>query len=546
MNNTKPFPVDTGKGFSLKYKNRNLYSTLKPLETVIRKVERLSIQEETLLFVPSILLGYGLHELAEALPGNCHILCIETDRVLWDFSFSQTLVKLPVHKKITFHFMTSPAELARLLETLKIHRFRRVLMARLSGGYQLDSGGYNRILTLLESQVRTFWQNKITLMHMGPLWIKNIFKNLASGEKSFTIRDFSSDKPLLITGAGPSLEDNLELIGRIRHEVTLITVDTALPVLVRHGITPDFIFVMEAQLANLYDFIHARPKKAGILCDLTSYPRVLRLFPGRVWLYCSSFHKVELFKRLETAALLPPMIPPLGSVGIGALYLGRRLSSGPLFFTGLDFSYTKKKTHAGGAPFHTLELLGCHRLNPMGDMSFKAIRRRPLLKMAGKGGSEVLTDLVLNNYREKARDFIKKEKNIYDLSTLGLDLGAPFAGGLNDIMKLFDSPCGKKNGSPDGFSKGRVKKFFKSECELLKEGINFLTCFLDPQESIAFDRGVPVLKALDYVWLHFPEEVDFHDPSSALQTGLLFRILISCKYYLQRIDQVLGRLDVPE
>ena len=80
----KPLLVDTGKGFSIKWRNRFLYSSRDPLNGILRRVESLELQPDTLYLIPSPLLGYGIREILMRLPSRSYILGVEAlSGTLW-------------------------------------------------------------------------------------------------------------------------------------------------------------------------------------------------------------------------------------------------------------------------------------------------------------------------------------------------------------------------------------------------------------------------------------------------------------------------------
>ncbi len=82
MSFSEPVLIDTGRGFTVKYKKKYLYSSVDPLRTIEKRIHGLEIREQTLYYVPSLGLGYGLEDLLSRLPASCHILCVESDQPL--------------------------------------------------------------------------------------------------------------------------------------------------------------------------------------------------------------------------------------------------------------------------------------------------------------------------------------------------------------------------------------------------------------------------------------------------------------------------------
>ena len=100
------------------------------------------------------------------------------------------------------------------------------------------------------------------------------------------------------------------------------------PSLAAHGIFPDIVVALEAQAANLQDFLPVGARRTVLACDLSSHPAVNRLFPGRLFFFSSRFAPLRIFDRLAEAHLLPTLFPALGSVGVAAVHAGLQSAAG--------------------------------------------------------------------------------------------------------------------------------------------------------------------------------------------------------------------------
>jgi hypothetical protein len=546
MKKEKPLLVDTGKGFTVRYKGRYLYSSIKPTDLIEKRVEHIVLRERTLFFIPSIGLGYGLHSLCMKCPESSHILCVEIDETLMRFSLKQNVAALPASDRLTMVRTGSPVEVVRAVKKIGTHRFRRVEMCSLSGGYHLYPEAYRKMLHLIEEEITNYWKNKITLVHMAPLWIKNIFLNLMFSRNTYDIAMLKTQFPILVVGAGPSLEDSIATIRRIRKKVILITVDTAYSALCAHSIIPDYIFILESQIANLQDFIARRDPDIPILCDITAHPATIRLFKGDMYFFSSIFYPIRLLERIKKAGLLPAQIPALGSVGVAALYISMYMTEGPVLVTGLDFSYPGGRTHARGTPFPCLLSFTSSRLLPLEHLMYRSIRKRPLVTMSGKQGVSLSSDLVLRSYAQEVKYLVEGKENIYDIGKEGIDIGIqPLLDdqSIDRILcegekkiKTMSGGEGEK-GCNNSCSPEKRQEFLMNEKKYLEQAEMLITNILETntinrEDFTEEEQGV--LDCIDYVYLHFPD----HKPLPVLNKGFLFRVLVSISHYKKLIDKV--------
>jgi hypothetical protein len=101
MEDDKPLLIDTGRGFTVKYKGKFLYSSYAPLENTLKQVTSFSCIDRTLVFVPSFGLGYGLAELLGRTGDKVHGLCVEADKTWMDFVKDQARARGPDHPRFT-------------------------------------------------------------------------------------------------------------------------------------------------------------------------------------------------------------------------------------------------------------------------------------------------------------------------------------------------------------------------------------------------------------------------------------------------------------
>ncbi|MEW5817784.1 MAG: 6-hydroxymethylpterin diphosphokinase MptE-like protein, partial [Spirochaetota bacterium] len=278
---------ETGRGYTLYYKGRYLYSVRDPKGRSEKVVGSIIIEKRTLLFIPSPLFFYGFDLLLTKLPQDCHILCIESDQNLMAASLDYSDKYYFAHKKISYIRTESPDQATAFVLNLGPWRFRRCQLIALSGGYSLYQKIYDQLHAAIEKEIRNYWQNKMTLIRMAELWIKNIFLNMPVLVRSRSFSRFHTEKAVFVAGAGESLEDALHFITALRDNLFVVAVDTALPILFASGIIPDLTCVVESQFINSKDFLDFKDSSIPVLADLTSYPNVLRLFKGDIYFFLS-------------------------------------------------------------------------------------------------------------------------------------------------------------------------------------------------------------------------------------------------------------------
>jgi hypothetical protein len=215
---------------------------------------------------------------------------------------------------------------------------------------------------------------------------------------------------------------------------------------------------------------------------------------------------------------------------------------------GLDFAYDLERTHARGAPMHTLALVRRRRLDP--SPFFGLALARPLLTLTDTSGAEVRSDAVLLSYAEQLRSLVSRSTAVYDLAPeAGLPNGAAPGGevmaaaaGGRDLTSQAASPAASGIAAnaiaASAVSPQRAAEALRGERHRLDDLTAALRGALSRAGSAATvssrDSGeiAPLLETCDYVHLDFPDE-----PTDS--RVFLGRALLSALDYAGRIDRVL-------
>jgi hypothetical protein len=535
MDGGEPVLILTEKGPTVRLRDITLYPAEDPVGYAARRAAAVAVQPRTLVYVPSVGLGHGLAVLLDRLPEGSAVLCVETEPGIMALAAARGLPRDP---RLTVVRTADPSAAAAALDRMGTGRFRRVVRVTLCAGYRLDPGTYQAVQDALSAEIRTFWQNRLTLIAMGSLWVRNLFDNLRILPQARDISILSTPLPVVVAGAGPSLERSLPALRAARGRYTLVAVDTALPVLAAGSLLPDLVVVLEAQAVNLQDFLPFRGPPLAVAFDLASHPSVPRLFAGRLFCYSSAFAPLSMFTRMADRGILPARFPPLGSVGVAAVRAALGLTRRSVYLTGLDFSYPGGKTHACGTPAHIAMLTRCGRLRAVGQEAFSAVLGRPRVTQVDKHGVPVTTDLVLGSYREQLQRLLAPETGrARDAGQTGLPLGVEMVAEA-DLEGLLCSGAavGERLVAADGgeFPAGRVAAFLAEESRLLETARDRLEAMAGRAPAGLPENERAALSVVEHAFIHFP------DSQERTGASFLARSLVSVSYYAQRLARLRG------
>jgi Glycosyltransferase Maf N-terminal domain/6-hydroxymethylpterin diphosphokinase MptE-like len=265
---------------------------------------------------------------------------------------------------------------------------------------------------------RGFWEDELVMM-------RNAVKN-------FDKYDFRllEDRPHLqrpetavIVGAGPSLDDAIETLRRIRDQVVLFSAGTALRALLRNGIVPDFQCELE-NVPVLYDVLqetakHGDLSKITLLATTTVDPRVAALFGKTIFYFRDSVSSTQIFSgRHREIYGTSPTCVNLAMV-----------ASAVMGFT----NYVLFGTDCGTRPGAVRHAKG----TVYSDVDAYAIANRPTtngIEVQGNFGGVIVTEIVYDSCRTMLADTIR----YYGLRVINCSDGALIAGARPCVPEALD------------------------------------------------------------------------------------------------------------
>lgn len=520
----QPCLVETPQGFSISYKNKFLYSRYNPKKNILQTIENLQLFPGTIILCCSPVLSYGLKELSQKLPQNCIMLGCELEDSLLDFINSniENYKTLP-----NFTFLTKdeiynlPPLLTNNSSKLKsgfilpkTSNFRRILKIDFSNGVQFHQQTYDELYNATVNALMTFWSNRITLTKFGRLYSKNFFKNLKLLKYTTPIENYFSkiEKPIIVCGAGESLDFGVQDFINNREKYFILCVDTALQPLLKHKIIPDGVFIEEAQNIILKAFIGTKKYNFQIFAGLSSQNALFHNFDRKnISFFTTEYAPTNFISELKQKKILPFINKPFGSVGLTTVFYAlkfRASESIPIYFYGLDFSYTAGRTHAKGTLAEDLRLISKNKINS--SNIFNSCWNENAEKIIINGEKILYTTKILKNYANMFKGIFFNEKNLYNSSDFALDLTLKNKKPKNDFNS--DFKIEKKD-----FSNSYIKKiddFLENEYSELKKLKSLLIGEINSEN---LEKNIiSLIKNKEYLYLHFPDGADFQYNQSFL------------------------------
>ncbi|WGK68789.1 DUF115 domain-containing protein [Candidatus Haliotispira prima] len=405
----------------LHFRDKPLYSRYRPLEECRKWIEKDLRKETNAAIFAGFGLGYQIEELLRHR-SKALILLVEPGYAL--FKAALCLRDLSgLLSNTCFFCSVGPA--ANL--ELYLHHFseRNFQFYQLQALYNCQHKFYQPLQRRIFNLLSRFRINTNTLNRFGRLWVRNMAMNLRYVADTADVAVFYQrfrGLPFLLIAAGPSLEALLPSLDRLRQRFVLLAVDTALGLLLRQGIEPDFVVSVDPQLLNARHFDFCESPNSILVSESCIYPTIFQ----RRWGFRALFHShFPLMERLEkhlaeedgTGVGRFGQVRSGGSVATAAWDFARNCKASALYVAGLDLSYPTLRSHCPGTLSQSQSLIRGKRLEPIEHINWRVTISAGARQVDSWQGPElkVLSDKRMNVYRnwleESLRNLALAEKS---------------------------------------------------------------------------------------------------------------------------------------
>ena len=540
-----PSLVETRQGVSVLYKDHFLYSKYDPSKAILNIISNLSIPEYSIILIFSPVLWLGLKELLAKLPATSSIAVFEYEKPLFDFAQENFPNELKDHLNNKIQIFNKSG-IKNYFTFIQKQHFRKCLKIDFSAASALYKDDYNEILSLTQRVIDQFWKNRLTLIKFGRLYSKNIFKNLTLLSDAIPLASLykSVTKPILVLGAGESLNTTILELKKNFSKFFIICVDAAAAPLLDNGITPDAIIAVEGQQVIEQSYIGTpADSKCLLIMDLVSRNHIPYITKGKYSFFVSNYADMNFFELLKNYNLLPPVIKPLGSVGLVSMEIALKLRKDintPVLFSGLDFSYSIGITHAKGTASHKALLSSTSKLKSVFNISSAFNTGTSSIICAN--GKKMITSKALESYALLFNENFEDEQNIFDIRTSGINLTSAKADLDHFIESLpanLHSNSYELNLNYQAIPKSSITSFLQNEKQALEE-LKDLFTYADNsalrKKDISLNEQIDsILTNREYLFIHFPDAVGPTNPQSYYN-----RIRIELDFFLKGINVALS------
>lgn len=346
---------DAAKSVSAKVTAIPLHSKYNPEREAEQLVKEFSKND----FDAAVFLGFGLGyapiAFAEKNPTTPLILIENNPLFLFAALNTLDFTKVFSHPNLIFVTKTNASTAVSVLANYKAERIK-IYSSKAHTAH--DPSFANEFLELFKRSLQKDEINTNTLEKFSRLWMKNSMANLPYLAKCDGVKKYRSallqlggkatELPFVILAAGPSLETVLPHLSKLKESCVLVCVDTALHALVKAGVEPDFIVLVDPQYACARHLEFLKAKSSVLITESAAYPSVFR-FECRETVMCSSLFPIGQY--FESQLGQKGKLGAGGSVATTAWDFARTCGTRKIYIAGMDLGFPGKQTHIRGSQF---------------------------------------------------------------------------------------------------------------------------------------------------------------------------------------------------
>lgn len=188
---------------------------------------------------------------------------------------------------------------------------------------------------------------------LSGLYLRHTIENLpalVTATDASALDGIAAGAPVVLCGAGPSLDGLLPSLLAHRDRAWFVALDTGLRPLMQAGIVPDIVVSVDPTPLNGRHLINlptrARP---WLVAEMSLDPRAISAFAGRI--VACRIGRADPWPWLERLDLSPSRLRVWGSVLTAACDLISRMQASRVVFAGIDLAFTNGQPYCRGTAF---------------------------------------------------------------------------------------------------------------------------------------------------------------------------------------------------
>lgn len=315
--------------FTLKYNNKYIHSKYDPIKEGIKFAEgNLEELKENVVVLYGIGLGYHIKEISNRLSDSSTLYVFDYNEELIKYckkvnSSIFNLKNVVIVGRSDKKFYEKLANALNQSKNLLVHKpsletiqDENELLYNLINDFNIMKQ-YNEINTDI---IKESEENYMCNMEKNYKHIDCLIKRMANLEKTF-----------VITAAGPSLDDDLEMLKNNREKFIIISVGSALRSLLKREIYPDAVVIIDTKPIVQKQFDNLYVKQIPLCFSASASKWAVDSYSGPKYI----FNMDDMNKEIKTR----------GTVAVAAMDIAIKCNAKKIILLGQDLAFLNKKSH---------------------------------------------------------------------------------------------------------------------------------------------------------------------------------------------------------
>lgn len=357
-----------------------------------------------IVFLFGLGLGYELREMKKINPKKVYFV-VEPDFEIFRCNLMVNDIQ-PVMKEINLFVGNNENQIIHALNYI-IDKYKSIkIQFVVLPPYKVL---YKELWDKIENQLRKLLNGYLVAINTNnsqqKKWVRNYVMNLDYISNTYPLeklRKSFKDKPAIIVGAGPSLEENIETLKLVQNKAVIAAVGSGAGILESNGIRAHIIGAMDGSKAEEKIFNGLKYNADSMLFYSSQvYYNVPKLINGPKFLMNQVEMDEYLHKKLNWKYIARYSGPSIANVITHNL---SELGCNPIIILGQDMCYSKNKLYAEGAK---------HKK----EFTLQQLENNPAyIKAVNNKGDEVYTTPAFMSFKYESEGIIKNHPRIVYLN----------------------------------------------------------------------------------------------------------------------------------
>jgi len=367
-------------------------------------VDTLDMKNDSIIVMLGNGFGYVANEIMKNMSNANKLIIFETNINI----FNKCAVNFTKTEKVIFHLWENESSAKAILEKhITFFDVGKVIVITLPAYLDIWHEELTRYSKCIQEFVQERHALSNTFTESSGYWESNMFNNSDCVSNSYRISKFSDkfkSKPIIVVGAGPSLDKNIQLLKKIKDKAVIISGYTALRALYNNDIRPHFVVVVDSK-QPIYQYCY---NDIPVIYTPLISNQFLSHHVSEKIVFVGESEAVsrQIFKDSFTEN---DIVEVGGTVALPAVDIAVKMGGNPVILIGQDLAFYDENTHAKGT-YYDDSIADYERNKQFCHNAKKMIKGRKF-EIDDIYGNKVYTDLAFRIYATWLEEYFFKNKD---------------------------------------------------------------------------------------------------------------------------------------